>query len=288
MKPSSVLPRKALSAALRVRASVGLQPWEAVCVYDLAQTLGIEVRFVNVPSLEGMYWKKSEPVILLPSDRPAGRQNFDCAHEVGHHIFDHGTRIDEVFAGSSTQRYKDPEEFLADCFAGFLLMPKTAVCRAFAIRGSSPATSTPMDVYAVAAWLGVGYSTLIHHMHRSLNLIATTRAAELMKVPPKRVKCAVLGRHWAGNLLIVDRQWTGRPIDVQVGDLVLTGFDIEWERKLLAPAGEVSSGTLLTAVRPGIGRLVAKDASWSAFVRVSRLNYVGRSLFRHLEEVEDD
>jgi hypothetical protein len=51
----SELATRALKAALRVRSSEGLGIWDAICVYDLAERKEIEVRFVDVPSMEGMY-----------------------------------------------------------------------------------------------------------------------------------------------------------------------------------------------------------------------------------------
>jgi Zn-dependent peptidase ImmA (M78 family) len=125
----------AADAALRVRQSAGLGMWTPMCVYDVAEKLGIEVRFVDISSMEGMYCKIATPLILVSSLRPSGRQAFTCAHELGHHIYKHGTRIDELVDRPTAKSRFDPEEFLADCFAGLLLMPKSAVSRAFAICG---------------------------------------------------------------------------------------------------------------------------------------------------------
>ena len=157
----AVLARQALRAALGFRQRYGYKLWEPVSPYDVAARLRVEVRFVDIPSLEGMYLKCTpEPTILLPSDRPAGRQTFSCAHEAGHHEFSNGSRIDEYFdLGAPVARF-DPVEFMADTFAGFLLMPKVAVEHGFAARGLRLATCTPEQIYIVAGWLGVGYETL--------------------------------------------------------------------------------------------------------------------------------
>ena len=116
---------------MRQGAGYGLS--DAICVYDLAQRLGIEVRFMDTPSMEGMYYGGSDPYIIISSLRPPGRRAFTCAHELGHHIRGDGMHVDELVE----QRKRpviDPNEFAADCFAGALLMPKMAVERAFAIR----------------------------------------------------------------------------------------------------------------------------------------------------------
>src|SRR5947209_14102365 len=83
----------AMSAALQLRQSEGFGLWAPVCPYDLAEKLGIEVRFIDLPSMEGMYCKNPNPIILVSSLRPAGRQGFNCAHELGHHVFKHGTHV---------------------------------------------------------------------------------------------------------------------------------------------------------------------------------------------------
>ena len=43
-------------------------------------------------------------------------------------------RSDELVGQWDRPRF-DPKEFMADCFAGALLMPKLAVSKAFAVRG---------------------------------------------------------------------------------------------------------------------------------------------------------
>ena len=79
---------------MRRRAGFSLN--EAICVYDLADQLGIEVRFADIPSMEGMYCRESGPTIILSSLRPSGRQAFTCAHELGHHSNGDGTGIDQL------------------------------------------------------------------------------------------------------------------------------------------------------------------------------------------------
>ena len=44
----------------------------------------------------------------------------------------------------------EPEEFMAQSFAGFLLMPKLAVCNAFKVRGWNPAQSSPEQIYRIS------------------------------------------------------------------------------------------------------------------------------------------
>src|SRR5437762_13235377 len=96
MERRKQLVMNAMAAALKVRRAAGITLWAPVCVYDLADQLEVEVRFVDIPSMEGMYYKNNLPAIFVSSLRPAGRQAFNCAHELGHHIFKHGSRIDKM------------------------------------------------------------------------------------------------------------------------------------------------------------------------------------------------
>ena len=94
------LAMQALIQATQVRQMAGLGPTDPVNIYDLAKQRGVEVRFVDIPSLEGMYLKLNQrPEIFISSHRPAGRQASTCGHELGHHEFKHGTQIDEYLDG---------------------------------------------------------------------------------------------------------------------------------------------------------------------------------------------
>ena len=142
--------RRALSleaarAALRVRRRYGRSFGQAVDAVDLAETAGLEVLFIPIGSMEGMYYAADPPTILLPSDRPTGRQAFSCAHELGHHVLGHGSRLDTLMLEDSDDRIQD-EEWLANMFAAFLLMPITAVARGFRERGWEPGTATPIQI----------------------------------------------------------------------------------------------------------------------------------------------
>lgn len=64
--------RRAMSAALRTRLASGYGLEEPICVYDLAEKLGIEVRFLDLPSMEGMYAPGSPPSIIVSSRCPGG------------------------------------------------------------------------------------------------------------------------------------------------------------------------------------------------------------------------
>jgi Zn-dependent peptidase ImmA (M78 family) len=281
---------QAAESAMRERQLAGYKPWDSVCIYDLvAERYGIEVHFMNLPSMEGMYIRKSlEPLILISSLRPPGRQAYTCAHELGHHIFGHGVRIDEHLLETSSKNTFEPEEFLADCFAGFMLMPRTAVSKAFAVRGWSLDSCTPIQCYTVADWLGVGYATLINHMNTTLKLISPSQAKELSGLSPKQIRSSYLGPNVSEELVIVDEHWAEKAIDIQVGDLIFLPANVIGEGKCIQFYQHAMEGILYCGATPGTGRLYNPGTGWSSFVRVSRRDYAGRSIFRHLEESDDE
>ncbi|MXY21875.1 MAG: ImmA/IrrE family metallo-endopeptidase [Dehalococcoidia bacterium] len=282
MNNRRAIARQAMAAALRTRLSAGYRLDRPVCVYDLAERLGVEVRFLDLPSMEGMYSSASGPTIIVSSLRPRGRRAFTCAHELGHHNRKDGVEIDELVEQWENPSF-DPKEFMADCFAGALLMPKMAVSRAFAVRGWNMEQCTPEQALMVSGYFGVGYTTLVHHMRSALQVLPYSQASELLRVSPRKAQSLLLGWHTPQSVLVVDTHWCGRAIDVEVGDFIFFQGRAQTEGLCLEPSSGLHCGRLFQAVRPGIGRLEA-DIGWSAFVRVSRRDYVGRALYRHWEE----
>jgi len=281
------LARKAAYEALRLRKSHDLQLWQAICVYDLAEEMGLRVYFNAAPSMEGMYMNLSTPTIILSALRPAGRMAYTCAHEIGHHVLGHGVRVDEELADIDIDRL-DAEEYTAECFAGFLLMPKIAVSHGFAKRGWEISACTPEQLYVVAGWLGVGYTTLIWHMSSSLKMMVSGRAEKVAKTPLRNIRWNILKQKSKKQLIVVDQEWFGRPIDIQVGDMVLFEHDIVFEGNCIESVGSLEMRGVFRAICPGIGRCYSKVGKWAEFVRVSRKEYVGLYQYRHLEDSIDE
>jgi len=274
--------RQALRGALEVRKRARASISEPICVYDAAEQLGLAVLFLPEKSLGGIYSKASQ-VILIPTYRPPGRQAFTCAHEIGHWYYGHGTSIDEI---NDLEQYSEnkPEERLADIFASYLLMPSWAVNEAFARRGWSPSNCTPIQVYTVAGQLGVGYQTLVQHLRHSLRLISPAHAQQLLKTTPKQLRSALLGNDAPTHLIIVDHAWTKVAIDLQVGEAAILPASVRLEGQSANAVGNHKLGLIIEGRRPGITRAETHDKSWAAFVRVSRKDFTGRSIYRHLED----
>jgi Zn-dependent peptidase ImmA (M78 family) len=241
--------------------------------------MGIEVQFHALPSLEALYFKTDPPLIMIGTQRPAGRRAYNAAHEIGHHVFGHGTTVHQLRIEHDTKPATNAKEFLADVFASFLLMPKLAVSKAFTDRNINCGAVTSEELYRLACYFGVGYTTIIFHLQHNLAMLTTEQADELRRATPKQLR-AELTEQTSAELIVVDEHWIGRPADIRVGDLLLLSPNTRIEGSVLTTAtGE--HGLIARGTAPGIARLTDQDESWSLYARVSRHEYVGRSIFRH-------
>ncbi len=239
--------------------------------------------------MEGVYIPdaKPRPAILVSSLRPAGRQSVTCGHEMGHHVFEHGEQWDEIVEQRTEARRFDPKEYQADLFSAALHMPKIAVNHALNRRGLDARTCPAESVYALAKYFGVGYGTLVTHMARTLNIIDSDRADELLRHQPKDIRARLLGKTCPDDLIVADVHWTDRAIDVQVGDMIVLPAGTGIEGRCISIIEESSTRSLVKAEMPGIGRAANDSLGWAAYVRVMRKDYVGRAPLRFDEEVDD-
>ena len=127
------LPKAGMKAAIKARGKAGSDQIGPVCVFDLAEKLGVTVRFTDI-NMEGMYDRLPKPRIHLSSLRPPPRRVFTCAHELGHHEFGHGSTIDEMKEESESAWRESPNELLVNSFSGIHVR-----CRPSACAGRSPA-----------------------------------------------------------------------------------------------------------------------------------------------------
>ena len=177
------LATQAMQTAAATRAEAGVGQAGPICIYAVCETLGVTVRFNNI-NMEGMYQRGAQPRIHLSARRPLPRRAFNCAHELGHHKFRHGTSIDELREDAKSNPWEDSKEFLADTFAGFMLMPTIGLRRAFQARGWAPATATPAQMFTIACEFGVGYNTILTHLSASMNMLPYGRAKILNALHP--------------------------------------------------------------------------------------------------------
>jgi len=100
----------------------------------IARALGMSIWLADLPDNEsGLISKRAgEPAaIYLNKNEPPSRQNFTCAHELGHWYERDSVADDEYsFVDRRDDRPKDAHEWYAEHFAANLLMPMRAFIQA--------------------------------------------------------------------------------------------------------------------------------------------------------------
>src|SRR5574341_2624863 len=142
------LARAALGESVRLRLAADLGVESPLDIYALCARCDVPVRFVDI-DMEGMYRRTPTPRIIISALRPLVRRNFTCAHELGHHVFGHGSTIDGLLEESWLRPPRVSTEFLAEAFAGFLLMPPLGIRRAYAEREWDVKASSPEQHYII-------------------------------------------------------------------------------------------------------------------------------------------
>lgn len=277
---------KAASLAQIVRVKCKINNTAAIDPITVAETLGCEVWFMPLPSLEGMYTPTPRSVIILGSERPAGRRAFTCAHEIGHNECKHGARIDE-FVNDNTPETDDLDEFTANMFAAFLLMPKSIIQKTLKERNLQPQTIDPRQIFSMASYLNVGYGTLISHMTWTLNLLNRQQCKDLLRTQPKKLK-AQFGGSPQGEVIIVDRLWQDRTVDLEVGDILVLHSDARLEEKsLLKFSGTTDGHKTYIATARGYTRAFEENTGWAANIRIAPKFYEGLARFRFYPDPEE-
>jgi len=281
------LARLALSAAIRVRQNANIPLNESLSIYDLCSAMGIEVRFVNI-SMEGNYIPGQKPQFLISALRPAVRRAFTCAHELGHHVFGHGFRLDELVEHRPSQN-KPPEEFIADCFASSLLMPAVGVRKALAQRSWKPADLTPEQIYTIACDFGVGYETLVTHLSVGMKLIEFDQSQELKKTKLPAIRRAFVGDFAIPRrLIITDQQSLSSIIECEVGDHLLVDAKVSPQNDSLHTLPSIDGKQLFVAARRGVTSLRTTDGKTFRQIRIMAHQFIGLNRYLYLPDPDED
>ncbi|HKN73625.1 MAG TPA: ImmA/IrrE family metallo-endopeptidase [Candidatus Acidoferrum sp.] len=271
--------RATAKQAIEFRRANGLA-FDAPCdIYDVIFRLGIDLQFVDIPSLEGMYLEEPEARrICVSAHRPGGRQRYTAAHELGHHVLRHGTRFDAVVDDIGTVTSSGTEEKAAEAFARYVLMPPRAVQAAFRLRGYDMGSLEPVAIYRAACWLGVGYTTLLNQMFFSLRMLSASDYERLSRTTPKSIKTELVGTIQNCDVWFVDEFWANRRLHAQVGDFI-SGLQSQTSTHLLAKRdqGMYATSTPGEAVLP-----LASGGDLT--ICVSRAAYVGFYEYRYFPE----
>jgi len=212
-KQKTLAARRALKARLRLGYSL-----DSPCdIYELISRSGLNLRFTETSSLAGMFLNDGVlGEIVVSALRPAGYQHFTAAHELAHYEFGHGAKLD----GEIEEMVSDSaEEALADAFARHLLMPQRAVVKGLSNLKTTAANASPVQIYSLASWLGVGYTTLVNQMRWTLGMISSPRHHELSVKQPQQIKRSLVPAvAWGGGRNFghfshggTEREFTCRP-----------------------------------------------------------------------------
>jgi Zn-dependent peptidase ImmA (M78 family) len=252
----------------------------------MAERLKVEVKFCGGNSFGGMYAKASR-TILVPALRPAVRRAFTCSHELCHWHYGHGQHID-ILDDIRWGYESSPQEKLANCYTGYLLMPPWAVDKASRNHGLTPAKIAPLDLYRLTCQFGVGYETVVQHLRWSLEIVDQNQADDLLKFTSKQLRESLVGASRTRRLVVADQRWEKVPVDLQVGEMAILPGKIQLEGDAARQVEQHELGSLVEAVMPGIAHVETTDGTRSVYIRVSRTDFAGRSIYRHLEDPDAD
>ena len=283
----NALQMQAIKKAGQIRGKLNLDMFEPINVIDACAELGISVRFLDV-SMEGLYFNQgdaADPVIVLSSLRPFPRRSYTCGHELGHHVFGHGTKIDGLIEEGAPAPVYDKDEYLVDMFSGALLMPIAGIEIAFSKRKWEIHKATAIQFYTLSSMFGTGYSTLIKHCKVN-GLINDWKAAELLKATPVKILQQLIGNKVTNShFKVIDNCAELSVIDLEVGNYLFLPLGISIEGNHLRKFTNAESNDVFIAERPGILRAVSSSTGY--FVRIQNAGYSGLAENRHLEDKID-
>lgn len=276
--------KKAIIMADDIRAELGLNMFQPVNIFDACISLGVSVRFVDI-NMEGVYIKQEsgiDPTILLSNQRPLPRRCFTCAHELGHYISGHGSKIDAL-SNEDSEGSNDTEEHLVDSFAAALLMPVAGILAEFKKRKWVIQNASPLNFYTISSVFGTGYQTLVINCKVN-GLINESKAFDLLKVGPAKILKSIFTSTIVNSYFrIIDRHSQLNVIDLEVSNYIILPLGIEIEGDHLKKYKESNIGTCYVALKPGIVRASLPESNLSCFIRLQNFQYVGLAENRHLE-----
>lgn len=254
--------------------------FQPINIYDVCIELGIDVQFVEI-NMEGLYINNiGTSKILLSSLRPVARRVFTCAHELGHHVFNHGLKVDTISEENEDPDYKSDDEKLVDAFAAALLMPVGGIQTEFAQRDLDFVSATPTNYYTIASAFGVGYQTLITHC-RVNNLIDEQKSVSLNKMTPAKIFKTEFGEVDEKTFFkIIDGESKINTIDLEVSNYIVLPSYFNVSEEFLEKHKDSELGTLYRAKKTGVSSIHYREASH--FIRIQPQNYIGYAEYRHL------
>ena len=177
--PWTTAHRMAMMAANHAHNDTGAARDEYIDVFATLRAAGICCIGKPWRNLAGAYAGEElgGPVVMVNSALDEVAIRHTAGHELGHHCFGHGSRMEESldpYAGSLGRQLPE-EEKLAEAFAAWFLMPLPAVRTVMRRLGISRPRG-PEDVHQIACWLGTSFAGTARHL---VNIqLADTHEAE--------------------------------------------------------------------------------------------------------------
>ena len=274
---------KAIRKAGETRFKLGISLHEPINIYDVCNKLEIDVQFVDI-NMEGLYVNNAlKPKIIISALRPFPRRVFTCGHELGHHLFQHGLKVDILSNENGNCNLKHNDEILVDTFSAHFLMPISCIQSEFKKRKLSFSTAKFTDFYTISSVLGVGYSTLITHC-KTNRLLDEWKFSELLKYTPAKIFNLNFGNLDEKTYFkIIDSFYNEKPIDLEVGNYIVFPKELSVDSNFLTQKRETEIGVLYQASKSGITPVNSIINETGFFVRIQPKNYFGFADYRHLE-----
>lgn len=223
--------RLAMLAAARLHRRLAIDQSTRIDVFGIIEHIGLLLAFRPFDRTSGAYIFNPEGSsgVVINANEPLARQRYTAAHELGHHVFEHGTTIDEVSSSEHRGRatFRSDREKLAEAFAEWFLMPRPLVQRSLDSMRSSPALS-PVAVYSLALRLGTSYDATVRHLG-NLEFATRTQVTAWLTTPPKSIKeglaRGVALSDWRRDVWELTGQDKGLALPVHEGDRLVVALE---------------------------------------------------------------
>jgi Zn-dependent peptidase ImmA (M78 family) len=175
--------KMAMMVANQAHRDTGVAREEYVDVFAALEAAGVCCVAQPLRSLAGAYAapEVGGPAVLLSSGLDEMTMRHTAAHELGHHFFGHGSKMDEQVdpGGAGLGGPWSDEEKLAEAFAAWFLMPLPAVRTAIRRAGIDRPT-IPEHVHQIACWLGTTFAGTARHLV-NLRMVTPEQASGLVR-----------------------------------------------------------------------------------------------------------
>lgn len=275
--------RDAIAMAGRVRRKLKFNQFQPINIFEACMNMGVDVQFVDI-NMEGFYSRiDGNAKMIISNKRPFPRRCYSAAHELGHHVFNHGLRVDILTEDAYPNTQKETEEILVDAFAAAFLMPVGGIQAEFAKRGWEFEQVSSVEFFIISSLFGVGYKTLLQHCRYS-DLISIQKYNELVtQTPAKILKNLSSKIESIAHFKIIDDFCILETIDLEVSNYVILPRGTAVESHYLQNVDTCSYGDIYVLLNSGITTVHLVDSKKSIFLRIQKENYIGFAEYRYLE-----